>query len=159
MTQLVCVLVLQSEHSGSSVQLLAKHFICLAESIKFTSQIGILVLQYSRMLLKRFFFSGQVCVSISVLAIYLSLVFNVTSDYKQSFLLVFSPNFSISDLHLEFTVAAILKLNFFSSLEILCTQSFVISFQSTTLSSLLVDLLPVSTDVTLTIFKSNLFVP
>lgn len=99
MPNLIPVFALKPIYSGPSIQLLAEHFIGLAESVEFSCQVDILSLKDARMLLESLLLCGQVLVSISVLVVGNALAVNVTSDLEQSLFLFFKSDLSISDLY------------------------------------------------------------
>lgn len=111
------------------------------------------------MFLKSISLSKKVAIVSTVLCLSYAKAFNITSDSEEHVFFFLEANLSIADLNTQISVAAFLKVNFFSKIVIFACYTLIISAQGCILSAHTGVFFTYTSKLALSIFKSKLLVP
>lgn len=89
-------------------------FICLAESVKFSSQVSVLTLKNGSMSFKGLFLGKQIVVVVAALVGHDPEAINLSSGDKEMLFFLLKTHFCVTDLNWDIGVTAFLEIDFFS---------------------------------------------
>ena len=134
MTSFNILAVLHTLNTHATVELLSKNLVLLAEAVKLGCQIVILSSKARSVFLKGFFLVGAVILVATQLLVLAASSFDVAAAHVKLVFLILKANLSITDLGRQISIAVLLCLQVFASIEVLSSKSVIITAQSSTFS-------------------------
>ncbi len=132
-SQLVLVLALETLHAAAAVQLVTEHLVCLDETLELSSEVSILALKALGVLFESFSFSEEISVVSAVLLRCDSKALDFATDCEVGVFFFFQAQLRVTDLHSNIGIASLLEVDLFSKIEVLSSDSFVISSKGSVL--------------------------
>ena len=144
--------------SATAVKLSAEDLVCLDETLKLSSKVGVLALEAASVLLEGLSLSEEVTVVVSVLLLCNTEALNITSDGEESVLTLLKSHLRVTDLDGDVGVAALLEVNLLSKVVVLSSNSLVVSAESSVLRAELGVVVSDAAELTLSVLESELLV-